>query len=222
VIRIFGSLSVVAIILMIAVLLIGLMGGDYNGAWRELQNARRQAESLSLPLQGQPSTDEQRSAQQNVEMAHARFIATRSSSRLHMLLGLAAVLLTVFVNSLSITYFVGTGRWCKEVSETYRLGAAWVTRSAAIKRKSFPWAMLGMVWIGAVAGFGAASDPGNLMDHTQSWVPWHQILALAAPAVLAYAFFRQWACIDANQELLRQIMHEVSMARQQRGLTTTA
>ena len=49
---------------------------------------------------------------------------------LHMLLGAAAALMTVLVNSITITYFIGTSRWCKEVCETYQLESPnWPSRA---------------------------------------------------------------------------------------------
>ena len=40
---------------------------------------------------------------------------------IHRLSGVAAAISVVLVNSIVVTYFVGTSRWCKEVSETYEL-----------------------------------------------------------------------------------------------------
>ena len=39
----------------------------------------------------------------------------------HRLSGVLAALLVVLVNSMAVTYFIGTGRWCREVVETYGL-----------------------------------------------------------------------------------------------------
>ena len=39
----------------------------------------------------------------------------------HRLAGVAAGLAVVLVNSIVVTYFIGTSRWVKEVTETYRL-----------------------------------------------------------------------------------------------------
>lgn len=36
-------------------------------------------------------------------------------------MGIATGLLALFVNSVSVTYFIGTSRWCKEVVDTYEL-----------------------------------------------------------------------------------------------------
>ena len=41
-----------------------------------------------------------------------------------MLTGTSAALAVVFVHSIAVTYFIGTSRWCKEVTETYQLDAS--------------------------------------------------------------------------------------------------
>ena len=217
-IRIFASLSVVACLLVGANLIFGLAAGDYNTAWQQLQGTRQQIESLSKT--GSSPSAELASARDREKSLHQAFLDVRGRTRVHLLLGLLAVLMTIFVNSLSVTYFVGTGRWCKEVTQAYSLSPVWIERSTAIKRKSFPWALLGMVWVGMLAGFGAASDPGTLLQGTEHWVPWHSLLSLAAPAVLAFAFYKQWEAIRQNQVLLASIMQAVQEARTQRGLPT--
>ena len=39
----------------------------------------------------------------------------------HRLAGTAAALMVVFVESIVVTYFIGTSRWCREVVQTYQL-----------------------------------------------------------------------------------------------------
>ena len=43
-------------------------------------------------------------------------------NRVHTLLGLLISVMGVLVNCLSVTYFIGTGRWCKEVVLGLRTG----------------------------------------------------------------------------------------------------
>ena len=80
---------------------------------------------------------------------------------LHMLLGQAAALVAVLVNSITITYFIGTSRWCKEVCETYRLPAELAERSTRLKRSTFPWALAGILAVIVIVGLGAAADPSG-------------------------------------------------------------
>ena len=77
----------------------------------------------------------------------------------HRLTGVLTALVVVLVNSLTVTYFIGTGRWCREVVEVYGLDQAFVTRSAKLKRSAFPFAMAGMLAIVAIVALGGAADP---------------------------------------------------------------
>ena len=73
----------------------------------------------------------------------------------HRLAGVAAGLAVVLVNSIVVTYFIGTSRWVKEVTETYRLDSQFIARSNALKRRTFPWAMLSMLAIVGVIAWAA-------------------------------------------------------------------
>src|SRR4051812_22167611 len=78
----------------------------------------------------------------------------------HRLTGLAAALAVLFVECIVITYFIGTSRWCKEVVETYQLDTAAVAESNRLKRRTFPWSLLGMLTVVAIGALGGAADPG--------------------------------------------------------------
>ena len=76
----------------------------------------------------------------------------------HRLSGVLAALMVVLVNSISVTYFIGTGRWCREVVETYALAPALIERSRRIKRAAFPASLLGMLAVVAIVALGGAAD----------------------------------------------------------------
>ena len=63
----------------------------------------------------------------------------------HRLSGVLTALVVVLVNSMAVTYFIGTGRWCREVVETYGLDAGFVGRSRLLKRRAFPLSLVGML-----------------------------------------------------------------------------
>ena len=77
----------------------------------------------------------------------------------HRLSGILAALVVVLVNSMSVTYFIGTARWCREVVETYQLSNNFIMRSKAIKRRSFPFALFGMLSVVGIVALGGAADP---------------------------------------------------------------
>ena len=47
----------------------------------------------------------------------------------HRLSGVFSGLTVVLVNSMTVTYFIGTGRWCREVAETYSLDEAFIEQN---------------------------------------------------------------------------------------------
>lgn len=146
----------------------------------------------------------------------------RSWFRLHFLLGVVAGLAVVLVNSIAVTYFVGTGRWCKEVVQTYSLDPDIVARSAKLKRRAFPYALVNMLLIVGVVALGGAADPGGTVRVEPpcglSWGQWHFLAAAAAVAIVAYAYLMLWHLIREHQVVIREVLGHVERIRQQRGL----
>jgi hypothetical protein len=124
----------------------------------------------------------------------------------------------VLVNSIVMTYFVGTGRWCKEVVETYDLNRELIRRSAAIKRRAFPWTILAMLAIVGVSALGAAGDPITRRLATENWVMPHVIGAFAGIAFIAWAFIQEGQRIAEHHAVITEILDEVRRIRTERGL----
>lgn len=139
-------------------------------------------------------------------------------ARVHRLLGVAAAIVIILVNSIVVTYFIGTSRWCKEVSAAYELSDEFVRRSAALKRRTFPWALASMLAVIAVGALGAAGDPATLRQGTENWVIVHLLGALAGFAFISLAFFIQGQRIAANHEVIEAVMAQVRRIRHEHGL----
>lgn len=140
----------------------------------------------------------------------------------HMLVGLAAALAVVLVESIAATYFIGTSRWCKEVTETYRLAPANLAESQRLKRRAFPWCVIGMLTAVGVSALGAASDPGTGRPNTASMVNVHLLAALAGIALVAWTYYQIWLKMAANQDVIERIVAEVGRIRAERGLDRAA
>ena len=138
--------------------------------------------------------------------------------RVHFLFGLAAALSVVFVNSVAVTYFIGTSRWCKEVVETYGLDARLAAESAQLKRHTFFWSVIGMLSIVGVIALGAASDPATGRPGTADWAIYHLAGAIAGVAVVVFSYTVAWHNLAANREVIRQILDQVRAIRTERGL----
>ena len=136
----------------------------------------------------------------------------------HRLTGMAAALAVVFVESIVVTYFIGTSRWCKEVVETYQLDPALIRESAILKRRTFPWAVLGMLAVVGVAALGAAADPATGRADTQSWATLHLAAALSGIAFIGWTYYVAWNYVAANQGVIRRVLEQVARIREKRGL----
>lgn len=143
---------------------------------------------------------------------------TRNWATVHRLVGLGAALVVVLVNSIVMTYFIGTSRWCKEVSETYALDPHLLRRSVLLKRSAFPWAVLSMLTVVVVGSLGAAADPATRRLGTEFWATPHLIGAFAGLMFVAFAFFMEAGKISAHHTVIEEIVAEVRRIRQERGL----
>jgi hypothetical protein len=143
---------------------------------------------------------------------------TIERASIHRQAGLVAAIVVIFANSISVTYFIGTSRWCREVVEGYSLNPKLLARSVALKRRTFPWAVSSMLAIVGVAALGAAADPGTGLPKTADWVLPHFLAGLLAMAFLGFSFFVQAVNIRAHYRVIGDIMSEVRKAREARGL----
>lgn len=137
---------------------------------------------------------------------------------IHMLTGTSAALAVVFVLSIGVTYFIGTSRWCKEVTETYRLDPGPLRNSTVLKRRTFPWCVLGMLTVVGVGALGAASDPGTGRPNTADMADIHFIGAFTGLAIIGWTYYRVWLNIAANQVVIQTIVGQVAQIRRERGL----
>jgi hypothetical protein len=136
----------------------------------------------------------------------------------HMLTGVAAALAVVFVESIIVTYFIGTGRWCREVTEAYGLPTADLDESARLKRRTFPLALVGMLAVVGVGALGAASDPGTLRPGTAEIATYHLAASLAGLCLIAWTYYRAWFNISNQQVVIERIVNQVQHIRRERGL----
>ena len=179
--RIFLTLSLLSLALLVAALTIGLTMGD---------------------LYAKPEPSE----------------ATYVSATRHRLTGGAAALGVVLVESLAFTYFIGTGRWCREVVETYRFDRAPLIACNRIKRRTFPWLVLGMLAVVGVSALGAAADPATLRPNTQAWANWHLLGACSGIVFIGWTYLLAWNNIVAYHAVLEGVGNEVARVRSELGL----
>ncbi|MFM8891607.1 MAG: hypothetical protein ACKOTB_08295 [Planctomycetia bacterium] len=136
----------------------------------------------------------------------------------HRLSGVLSALMVVLVNSMVVTYFIGTGRWCREVVETYALDAAYIERSRRLKRAAFPFALAGMLAMVTIVALGGAADPASGRPGTQAWVTPHLLGGIGLAAVVAWCFQAQLPRIRSQHGLIEEVMADVRESRRRRGL----
>jgi len=138
---------------------------------------------------------------------------------LHLGLGLFAVFICLGVHCLAFIYFLGTGRWVKEVAQAYRLpDEPLPKRTRELKRQTFPVALLAMLVPIATAAAGA----GVATQHPY-W-PWQLHFTLGTVSVLvnAWAFVVEYRNVSINAGVIDEVMREVERIRAEHGLPSNA
>lgn len=136
---------------------------------------------------------------------------------IHFAFGLLAAILTLLVHCLIFTYFLGTGRWVKEVGLAYGLPDEPLPKlTRELKRKTFPPALAAMLIAIATAAAGAGAQ-------LQEW-PWyvHATLATLALLVNLGAFVIEYRNVSINARVIELVMGEVERIRAERGLESNA
>lgn len=214
--RIFFALALFALTLLIANLAIGYATGDYGGSAREMVFAKRHLDELQRSSNA--SADEIDSAREELTAVSKQFQPLKTWTGFHILFGIGAALVTILVNSIAVTYFIGTSRWCKEVVDTYRLDQELADRSTRLKRRTFPWSLLSILLIIGHVALGAASDPSANFSGAEQCLPAHQIMAWIVVFGVGWSLLVQVGNVGANYEIIEEILRQVREIRKQRGL----
>jgi hypothetical protein len=136
----------------------------------------------------------------------------------HFQLGLATALATVLINSLSVTYLIGTSRWVQEVTDVYGLDSRFAHSSKQLKRRTFAWALVGVTAIITVVALGAAADPVTSSESTAAWVLPHATAAMLGASLIVWAILVQAHHLHRNSLVIDQVVQEVRRERLARGL----
>lgn len=132
---------------------------------------------------------------------------------IHFLCGLFAAVTTLLVHCMIFTYFLGTGRWVKEVTLAYDLPDEPLHKTTReLKRKTFPPALFAMLSVMAVSAAGG----GRML---QGWpYQFHLYGAILALAINAWAYWVEIRSLRKNDEILAGVYREVDRVRAERGL----
>jgi hypothetical protein len=135
----------------------------------------------------------------------------------HFVLGLSASLAVLLTHCLAITYFLGTGRWVKEVCREYRMpDERWPRQTRDLKRRNTPYAILAMlVTIGT-----AAAGQGRYLSGWPAWL--HALLAGLALVVNVAVWVIEYQNMKTNLRILDEVYAEVDRLRAEQGLPSNA
>jgi uncharacterized integral membrane protein len=213
--RIFLTLAVFAITLLAANLLIGVTIGDFGTSSRAFQSAYHTYDQLADSSSDRVTLDQSES---QLEQAAKQLKDQRSAFWLHIWVGMGAALVTLLVNSIAVTYFIGTNRWCREVVDAFSLDQGLAQRSQRLKRNAFPYALIAILLILFIASLGAASDPVTLNPDAADWVEYHWGLAMLGIVVIGGCLLAQVALIGKNYELIKEILVAAEVERERRSI----
>ena len=241
--RIYSVLVLFALALLLSNLTLGWSIGDWNLMVQQRGKIQADTDELKkqvgieqhqLRLRERGSATEQELAagkanlqkveeklqrqQRQQDLFLVRFYRQQGWQTVHFLLGVLAALVTVLVNSISVTYFIGTTRWCREVVEEYGLDPGLYEKSRALKRLTYPWALGGVFVMLAIICFGAAADPSALGAAAAQWVTVHFMMAILGTAAIGWAFWVQIGTVGDNYKVIQQILDQVNAIRRQQKL----
>ncbi len=219
--RIFTSLAVVTLVLLGVNLLVGLSIDQYNVEAQRLVAIQRQDKILAQrALFTSAAEAQQTSPEYRAQMEV--FLPLKRRATVHLWLGISAALFALLVNSITITYFVGTSRWCREVAETFHLDPKTAHRSTLLKRKAFPWSLSASTAVILIAAFGALSDPATDVAKSAAWTTWHLTAAFVGSGFIAWSLYQQIQLMSANYRVIQQVLREVDEVRKQHAGAATA
>ncbi|HZZ81116.1 MAG TPA: hypothetical protein VFE62_21620 [Gemmataceae bacterium] len=133
----------------------------------------------------------------------------------HFVCGLFTAVGILLVHCLIFIYFLGTGRWVKEVTIAYRMpDEPWHKQTRELKRATFPPALFSMLFGIAAAAAGAGAQ-------LQAW-PWyvHMTLGLSTLLVNLWAFRIELRNVTLNAAIIESVMDEVDRLRAAQGLVS--
>jgi hypothetical protein len=135
----------------------------------------------------------------------------------HFIVGLFTAVAVLLTHCLAITYFLGTGRWVKEVCLAYDLpDHRWPRQTRDLKRRNTPYAILAMLITIATAAAGAGRQNFD-------WPAWlHATLAGITLVVNAAVWALEYRNMRTNLRILDEVYAETERMRAERGQPSNA
>jgi hypothetical protein len=127
------------------------------------------------------------------------FVAAPGHHAQHIFFALATVVIGLFSQSMTMFFFIGTG---KEIKDAADQDAAVVQRTKAFKAKVFPAATYAMLVLMVTFIMGGGVDSGK----TPRWL--HQALSAATLLLFARAYWVQLQAMTENAALMERYLKD--------------
>ena len=201
---------------MTVAFVLGLRIGDINTPYRKFLELRQQVRDTTTSVSQMTPEQAELESQRRAQLA--KLDAIRPRAALHMTLATLAALITLLVHSVGITYFIGTAKWCGEVVGAYDLDRTLYEESRRLKRRCFPWSLLGISALIFTVALGAASDPATLAASTWKWAEPHLWSAIGLVAISLISFWKQFQYLSQNVDVIERVQQQVQAVRARHGL----
>lgn len=127
------------------------------------------------------------------------FRADLAHASTHIFAALGTVVVALFSQSMTMFFFIGTG---KEIKEKSNHDADAVRRTRAYKSKVFPAAMWALAFVMTTFIMGGGVRTGK----TPAWL--HLTLAIATVLVFARAYYLELRAMEDNAKLMERYLSE--------------
>ena len=144
-------------------------------------------------------------------------LGNKDAFSVHFIVGLLTALAVLAVHCLIFIYFLGTGRWVKEVAIAYKIpDEPWPKLTRELKRATFPPALFSMLIAIAAAAAGTGAQ-------LQAW-PWyvHMALGILTLAINLWAFRIELRAVTTNAAVINAVLDEVDRIRAASGLNSNS
>lgn len=148
--------------------------------------------------------------------------AAQAPVQYHFLAALTGLCFATLVHAIVLTYFMGTGRWIEETSNTYKLSTAFFADNQKIKYRTIP-AMVGAFLLLLFTGaLGAAADPASPMQ-SAGWMGLsaatiHLIAAISTLLANIGVNYLEFLALEKNGTIVDGVLAEVRRIRLEKGL----
>jgi hypothetical protein len=148
--------------------------------------------------------------------------AVQSLVSWHLTTAMAAIVFAMLLHAITLTYFMGTGRWLEETTRAYKLDAALHGENQSLKYRVVPWMVVGILLLIVTGAMGAAADPASPVGFQGVWgmsaATIHFLIAAITIGLNFMVNLTEYDVISKNGNLIKRVVEEVRRIRVEKGL----